>query len=74
LEVEVEEPLNLGRIGKTQAVDVLEEVLESAEQVGVHLRPLGRKVLLYKNARDECQLKVRVISEYAVVRVLNQLQ
>lgn len=74
LEVEVEEPLDLGRIGQTQAVDVLEEVLESAEKVGVHLRPLGRKVLLYKYARDKRQLKVRVFSEYAVVRVLNQLQ
>ena len=68
LEIEIEEALDLGRVGQREAVDVLEEAFERRQQVVVHLLPLGREILFNEYTRHQRQLAVGVVAENAFVR------
>ena len=62
LTVEIEEPLDLWRVGQRETVDVLEEALEGREQVLVHLEPLGWEVLFNEYTGHKCQLAKSVVT------------
>lgn len=74
LEVEIKEPLDLGGILSLQGVYVCEKLVECRKQPLVKLRPVRGKILLDEDACHYSELIIGILSEYAVVWILNERQ